>query len=65
MRRYPIKIDVLAPDDGGGLLALVPDGEIVGDFIYDRLIYEMRSNVWREQGRARMQSLPVADTQSR
>jgi ribosomal-protein-serine acetyltransferase len=47
---------------GYRLLALVPDGEVVGDFIYDRLIYEMQSSVWRE--RARLQSFPVVDTQA-
>ncbi len=50
---------------GYRLLAMVPDGEIVGDFIYDRLIYEMQSNAWRERGKARMQRSTVADTQSR
>jgi len=50
---------------GYRLLAMVPDGEIVGDFIYDRLIYEMQSNAWRENGRARMQRSAVADSQSR
>lgn len=50
---------------GYRLLAMVPDGEIVGDFIYDRLIHEMQSNAWRERGKARMQSSTVADTQSR
>jgi RimJ/RimL family protein N-acetyltransferase len=49
---------------GYRLLALVPDGEVVGDFIYDRCIYEMQSSVWREQARARMQSFTVANTQS-
>lgn len=41
---------------GYRFLARLPDGEIVGDFIYDRLIYEMHSNVWREQRRKAMQS---------
>lgn len=50
---------------GYRLLARVPDGEIVGDFIYDRLIYEMQSNAWRERGKARMQRSTVSDTQSR
>jgi ribosomal-protein-serine acetyltransferase len=50
---------------GYRLLARVPDGEVVGDFIYDRLIYEMKAIVWRERERAKMQSFPVADTQSR
>jgi ribosomal-protein-serine acetyltransferase len=50
---------------GYRLLAMVPDGEIVGDFIYDRLIYEMQSNVWRERGKVGMQRSTVADTQSR
>lgn len=50
---------------GYRLLARVPDGEIVGDFIYDRLIHEMQSNAWRERGKAGMQSSTVADTQSR
>ena len=49
---------------GYRLLAMVPDGEIVGDFMYDRLIYEMQSNVWRERGKAGMQRSTVADTQS-
>lgn len=35
---------------GYRLLATVPDGEIVGDHIYDRLIYEMQANAWREHG---------------
>jgi len=50
---------------GYRLLAMVPDGEIVGDFIYDRLIYEMQSNAWREKGRVSMQRSTVADSQSR
>lgn len=49
---------------GYRLLATVPDGEIVGDFIYDRSIYEMQSSAWREQGGARMQTSTIADTQS-
>ena len=50
---------------GYRLLARVPDGEIVGDFIYDRLIYEMQSSAWREQGRTWMQNSTVMDTRSR
>jgi ribosomal-protein-serine acetyltransferase len=34
---------------GYRLLARIPDGEVVGDFVYDRLIYEMRSSDWRER----------------
>lgn len=50
---------------GYRLLATVPDGELVGDFIYDRLIYEMKSNAWREQGGTRMRNSTVMDTQFR
>jgi ribosomal-protein-serine acetyltransferase len=49
---------------GYRLVAMVPDGEIVGDFLYDRLIYEMQSNVWVERGRAGMQRPTFAHTQS-
>jgi ribosomal-protein-serine acetyltransferase len=47
---------------GYRLLASVPDGEVVGDFIYDRLIYEMQANTWCEPGRRRMQRASVADS---
>jgi ribosomal-protein-serine acetyltransferase len=34
---------------GYQMRAKVPGGEIVGELIYDRLIYEMRSEVWSER----------------
>jgi ribosomal-protein-serine acetyltransferase len=39
---------------GYRLQAIVPGGEIVGDYIYDRAIYEMRSAEWRERDKYRM-----------
>jgi ribosomal-protein-serine acetyltransferase len=40
------------PERLGYLLrARVPGGEVVGDIIYDRVIYEMLSVVWRKQGK--------------
>jgi ribosomal-protein-serine acetyltransferase len=34
---------------GYRLQATVPDGEVVGDFIYDRVIYGIRSAAWHER----------------
>jgi ribosomal-protein-serine acetyltransferase len=34
---------------GYRLLARVPGGEVVGDLVYDRAIYEMQSALWREK----------------
>ncbi|MGE5377135.1 MAG: GNAT family N-acetyltransferase [Bacteroidota bacterium] len=34
---------------GYRLQATVPDGEVVGDFVYDRVIYGIRSTAWRER----------------
>ena len=44
---------------GYRLLTRVPDGEVVGNFIYDRLIYEMWSTDWREQEKSG-RSMPAA-----
>ncbi len=48
---------------GYRLLACVPDGELVGDFIYDRLIYEICSKAWREQGGLSCTELVAANSQ--
>jgi ribosomal-protein-serine acetyltransferase len=50
---------------GYHLNARVPDGEVVGEYIYDRLIYGMRCTAWRAQGRTGVSGLPVGDRQSR
>lgn len=38
---------------GYHLQGRVPDGEVVGDSIYDRVIYEMHSTVWRQREKDR------------
>lgn len=38
---------------GYRLLAQVPDGELVGAWVYDRLIYEIKATTWREHGKVR------------
>jgi ribosomal-protein-serine acetyltransferase len=48
---------------GYRLLARVPDGELVGDFIYDRLIYEIGSTTWRDYGKVRYQGSVAANSQ--
>lgn len=48
---------------GYRLLARVPDAELVGDLVYDRLIYEICSTTWNEQGRDRHRGSVVAHGQ--
>lgn len=45
--------------------ARVPGGEVVGDNTYDRVIYEMRSAVWRGQEKDSMVSATASDKQAR
>jgi RimJ/RimL family protein N-acetyltransferase len=42
----------------------VPGGEIVGEFIYDRLIYEMRTDVWRVRSRIQFTGTTAAERNS-
>ncbi|MEO8355714.1 MAG: GNAT family protein [Chloroflexota bacterium] len=37
---------------GYRLHATVPNGEVVGEFIYDRVVYGIRSTAWRQQNKA-------------
>jgi ribosomal-protein-serine acetyltransferase len=37
---------------GYRLQATVPDGEVVGEFVYDRVIYAIQSTAWRERKKA-------------
>jgi ribosomal-protein-serine acetyltransferase len=50
---------------GYRLLARVPAGEMVGDFVYDRMIYGIQSTDWRERGKAGMPVTDVLDSRSR
>jgi RimJ/RimL family protein N-acetyltransferase len=42
---------------GYRLHATQPKGEVVGEFIYDRVIYGIRSTDWRERNKANVPSL--------
>lgn len=37
---------------GYSLCATVPGGEVVGDFVYDRAVYEIKASNWQEQNGA-------------
>ena len=40
---------------GYRLIETVPQGEVVGDYVYDRVIYEIQSADWRERTRTMVQ----------
>ena len=50
---------------GYRLQARVPGGEVVGDSIYDRVIYEMHSVDWRERQKDLVVMYAVSDRKSR
>lgn len=40
---------------GYRLHATIPGGEVVGEFVYDRAVYGIRSTEWRERNKAKVQ----------
>lgn len=50
---------------GYRLQARVPGGEVVGDTIYDRVIYEIQSVVWRARGKEFVMPSIASDRKSR
>jgi hypothetical protein len=42
---------------GFHLQATIPNGEVVGEFTYDRVVYEILSTEWRSRNRAAGQNL--------